>query len=83
ALAADLEVLGYTSQARFLLNCGLPQMLSDLDPDDTASYARAIGPVQKLLSEAEMGELFKVLAIGKNVNMDLAGFATGDRRHRL
>jgi len=83
ALAADLEVLGYTSQARFLLNCGLLQMLSDLDPDDTARYAREIGPVQKLLSEAEMGELFKVLAIGKNVDMDLTGFATGDRRHRL
>src|SRR5690606_24502140 len=45
ALAADLEVLGYTSQARFLLNCGLLQMLSDLDPDDTARYAREIGPV--------------------------------------
>ncbi|AHG62632.1 class I SAM-dependent methyltransferase [Advenella mimigardefordensis] len=83
ALAADLEVLGYTSQARFLLNCGLLQMLSDLDPTDTVRYTREIGPVQKLLSEAEMGELFKVLAVGKNVDMDLDGFATGDRRHRL
>jgi len=83
ALAGGLEVLGYTSQARFLLNCGLLQMLGELDASDTADYARQIGPVQKLLSEAEMGELFKVLAVGKQVDLDLLGFAAGDRRHRL
>ncbi|PJX25372.1 hypothetical protein CAP48_04765 [Advenella sp. S44] len=83
ALAGGLDVLGYTSQARFLLNCDLLQILTSLDPEDTVRYAREIGPVQKLLSEAEMGELFKVLAIGKNADMDLVGFATGDRRHRL
>ncbi len=83
AMTGGLEVLGYTTQARFLLNCGLLDMLGILDPNETADYARQIGPVQKLLSEAEMGELFKVMAIGRNVDMDLAGFATGDRRHRL
>lgn len=83
AIGGGLEILGYTTQARFLLNCGLLDMLNSLDAHDTATYAREIGPVQKLLSEAEMGELFKVLALGKNVDMDLAGFATGDRRHRL
>lgn len=83
AVDGGLEVLGYTTQARFLLNCGLLDMLGALNPEDTADYARQVGPVQKLLSEAEMGELFKVMAVGKNVDMDLVGFAVGDRRHRL
>ena len=83
ALQADMEIYGYTTQARFLLNCGILNLLGALDPDDTASYARATGPVQKLLSEAEMGELFKVMAIGKHMDMDFLGFQQGDRRHRL
>ncbi|GAA4408506.1 SAM-dependent methyltransferase [Advenella faeciporci] len=83
ALEGGLEVLGYTSQANFLLNSGLMKLLSTLDPQDTARYAREIGPVQKLLSEAEMGELFKVLAIGFGIDEPLMGFSRGDRRHML
>lgn len=83
ALEGGLEVLGYTSQANFLLNSGLMKLLSTLDPQDTARYAREIGPVQKLLSEAEMGELFKVLAIGFDIDEPLMGFSRGDRRHML
>jgi SAM-dependent MidA family methyltransferase len=83
ALAAGLDVLGYTSQARFLMNAGLPQLLAQLDPSDAQQYARAMAPVQKLIAETEMGELFKVLAIGRGVTGPLTGFASGDRRHRL
>lgn len=83
ALDGGLEVLGYTSQSRFLLNAGLPQALAGLDGLDAASRARALGPVQRLISETEMGELFKVLAVGRGLQRPLAGFATGDRRHRL
>ncbi len=83
AIDGGLEVLGYTSQARFLMNCGILQLLSALDPEDTLNYAQSIGPVQKLLSEAEMGELFKVLMIGKDVDIDPLGFMSGDRRHSL
>lgn len=80
ALEGGMEVLGYTSQARFLLNVGLPELLMAGTPD-----AHTLSAVQKLLSEAEMGELFKVLAVGKSLDVDypLLGFATGDRRHRL
>ena len=85
ALAAGLDVLGYTSQARFLMNAGLFELLAQLSQDDTAtsSQAHTLSAVQKLLSEAEMGELFKVLAIGRNLDEPLIGFSQGDRRHRL
>jgi len=39
--------------------------------------------VQKLLSEAEMGELFKVMAVGRGLDVPLMGFTSGDRRDRL
>jgi SAM-dependent MidA family methyltransferase len=83
ALAGGLDVLGYTSQARFLMNAGLMERMAQLDASDTATYARVIAPVQKLLSEAEMGELFKVLAIGRDVDPPLLGFRRGDRRAML
>lgn len=80
ALDGGLDVLGYTSQARFLLNAGLPDIMMTQE-----QQPKALSAVQKLLSEAEMGELFKVLAVGKDLDVDypLLGFATGDRRHRL
>ncbi|WP_170921750.1 SAM-dependent methyltransferase, partial [Cronobacter sakazakii] len=83
AQAAGLQVLGYTSQARFLMNAGLMELLAQLDPTDAQAYAQAVAPVQKLLSEAEMGELFKVLAVGRGITQPLIGFARGDRLGKL
>jgi SAM-dependent MidA family methyltransferase len=83
ALESGLQVLGYTSQARFLMNAGLMDLLAQLDPSDAQQYAEAVAPVQKLLSEAEMGELFKVLAVGRGVAEPLAGFSRGDRLGKL
>lgn len=75
---AGLEVLGYTSQGRFLLNCGL------LDGLDNASLAERT-MVQKLVNEHEMGELFKVIAFGAKGSAvwEPMGFAAGDRMHTL
>ena len=73
---AGAEVLGYTTQGRFLLNCGL---LTQLENASLAQRAHA----QKLIFEHEMGELFKVIAIGKGCDADLLGFAHGDRSHTL
>jgi len=83
ALSAGLQVLGYTSQARFLMNAGLLELLAEQDPADARRYAQLAAPVQRLLSEAEMGELFKVLAVGRDVPGPLAGFSRGDRRGGL
>ncbi len=78
AVQGGLEVLGYASQARFLINAGLIDALAAFDPSDP-DYAQRIAPVQKLMSEAEMGELFKVLAVGRGIGEPLMGF-TGRRR---
>jgi SAM-dependent MidA family methyltransferase len=73
---AGLAVLGYTTQAHFLLNCGLPQLLQGADVR-TASLAH------KLLAEHEMGELFKVIGFAAGAEFDALGFAAGDRSHSL
>jgi len=84
ALAGGLDVLGYTSQARFLLNAGLPHILRSMaDGADAPATHAALSAVQKLVSEAEMGELFKVLAVGRGIDPPLAGFVGGDRRDAL
>jgi SAM-dependent MidA family methyltransferase len=79
ALEGGLDVLGYTSQARFLINAGLGQWLQALQQTSPAAYARSLNAVQKLISEAEMGELFKVLAVGKGLDAPPPGFERGDR----
>lgn len=84
ALEGGLDVLGYTSQARFLLNAGLPELLQARMADPAAPDLQAtLSAVQKLVSEAEMGELFKVMAVGRGIEPPLLGFHSGDRRDTL
>ena len=83
AADAGLEVLGYTGQAQFLVNCGITELLDAEDPSDAKRYLPAAAAAQKLLSPAEMGELFKVLAVGKGVACPLMGFTRGDRSASL
>ena len=80
---AGLDVLGYTSQGQFLLNCGLAQLFEAHQTDGAAPYAALASGAQKLISPAEMGELFKVLAMGRGIAEPLLGFASGDRCHAL
>jgi len=82
-LSAGLDLIGYLSQAQFLVNAGLADELSRLDSSDTARYAPQAAAAQKLVSPAEMGELFKVVAFGRGVGVDWAGFTQGDRCHTL
>lgn len=77
------DLLGYTSQARFLLNAGITEVLGEIDPTDTTRFLPAANAVQKLLSEAEMGELFKVIAFSRGIEETLDAFASGDRSHTL
>ena len=75
---AELDVLGFTSQGRFLLNCGIAALMEAADLP-TRSHAH------KLVAEHEMGELFKVLLLGRGLPAAFVplGFAAGDRMHRL
>jgi SAM-dependent MidA family methyltransferase len=109
---AGLSVLGYTSQAQFLINCGIGELLQKVgageatalqggrarnallavadgntatNPSSEQSSAalRANGAVSVLLSPNEMGELFKVIALGRGMPQPLLGFTRGDRVHAL
>ena len=77
---AGFEVLGYATQARFLMNCGLLELLQGAD-------LRMVANAQKLLNEHEMGELFKVIGWAKGCNPEFTtaplGFCAGDRTHTL
>lgn len=77
---AGLRVLGYTSQAAFLLAAGITESEQDRDP--AARLARG-NEIKKLTLPSEMGELFKVIALGRGVDAPLLGFQQHDRRGRL
>ncbi|HEY5762619.1 MAG TPA: SAM-dependent methyltransferase [Rhodocyclaceae bacterium] len=89
---AGLAIAGYTAQAPFLMNCGILDALATVDASSLDGI-RARSAVQKLLSPAEMGELFKVIALTRGLSdgstatagsaESLIGFRSGDRRWRL
>ena len=74
AQAADAEVMGYTTQAHFLISCGLAVMVAETDPGMTLSRLKATSAVNRLINPSEMGELFKVLGIGRGIDSPLQGF---------
>jgi SAM-dependent MidA family methyltransferase len=83
AIDHGFDFLGYTSQASYLLNAGIGELaLSYADPRDAVNFMPISNGLQKLLSEAEMGELFKALCLGKNMPFsegDLPGFRSKPR----
>jgi len=80
---AGAEFAGFTTQAQFLMNCGILQLLAEVPSDDAAHYAPLAAAAQKLLSPAEMGDLFKVIAFTKTMDAPLLGFSQGDKSHTL
>jgi SAM-dependent MidA family methyltransferase len=82
AIEGGLDILGYMNQAAFLLDAGIGDVLLRTPPSDRLRYLPQANAVQKLTSPAEMGELFKVLVVGKNVQLP-AKFDRSDRSHRL
>jgi len=85
ALAAQdhgVDVLGYLNQAGFLIGAGIGELLLRTDPADARAYLPQASALHKLVSPAEMGELFKVLVVGQGVALPEA-IALHDRSHRL
>jgi SAM-dependent MidA family methyltransferase len=83
-----LDLLGYTSQAGFLINCGITEVLGEVQAADAATYLPLANQANRLLSPAEMGELFKAMLLGRGIDaagIDAAplGFRSGDRSDRL
>jgi len=58
-------------------------LLARASPEQASAYLPLAAQAQKLLNPAEMGELFKVIALGKGVDNPLLGFARGDKSHML
>ena len=82
ARAADqggLDLLGYTAQAALLFNLGLIERLQAVPMEPAADYFRLTQGVKRLISEAEMGELFKAIAFGRDLPGDALGFLRSDR----
>ena len=81
--SAGASVAGFTTQAHFLVNCGILDLLARVGDVQSAGYLREANAVHKLLSPAEMGELFKVLMLSRGAEVSPLGFRNGDQRHRL
>ncbi len=73
---AGLNLSGYTTQANFLLGCGLDKLLAEVDPNDVAVYMDLIQGVKQLTLPGEMGERFKAIALIRGIEADLMGFNT-------
>jgi len=78
-----LDLIGYLPQSYFLLNLGITNLLAQIGSPDSVEYIQAAAAVQKLIHQHEMGELFKVIAFGKDIDIDWTGFSHGDICHKL
>ena len=78
-----MQLAGFTTQAGFLVNCGITGILSRTPPDDALHYLPQSNLANRLLSPAEMGDLFKVIAFSSDFDHPLLGFARGNRQHML
>jgi len=78
---AGATIAGYATQASFLMGCGILDLLAAEGPPDSVDYIREAAAVQRLLSPAEMGELFKVLLLARGAECPFLAIA--DMSHRL
>jgi SAM-dependent MidA family methyltransferase len=83
ALAAGLDLAGYTTQAHFLLGCGLADQLERAADRPDVERLRLSQQVQLLTLPGEMGERFKVIALASRYDAPLRGFGVRDLRHTL
>jgi len=83
AVDAGFDLGGYTSQAMFLMGCGLVELHQSLISDDAKQQLLLAQQIKTLTLPSEMGERFKAIALSRNIDMTLMGFAMQDLRNRL
>lgn len=83
ARAQGLEVAGFTTQALFLLGCGLDALLEQGHRNGVESYLDLAQGAKRLILPTGMGERFKVLALTRALQQPLIGFRLKDQRERL
>ena len=81
--AAGFDISGYTSQAMFLLGCGLEELHQSVITDDPRQQLLLAQQIKTLTLPSEMGERFKAMALSKGIDLTLTGFAMQDLRNRL
>jgi SAM-dependent MidA family methyltransferase len=80
-VAARLDVTGFCTQAAFLLATGIESLVAGAD--GVVEAARLAGEARRLLMPGEMGEAFKAIALTRDYDAALSGFALQDLRHSL
>ncbi|MCC2645043.1 MAG: hypothetical protein K0R94_821 [Burkholderiales bacterium] len=85
AIDNNLDLLGFTTQSSFLINCGILNELEKKHKGYSHSeYLQLTNQLNRLISPNEMGEIFKVIAFSKNMDHpDYMGFNNGDRSYTL
>ncbi|HET7202476.1 MAG TPA: SAM-dependent methyltransferase [Steroidobacteraceae bacterium] len=83
APAAGLEVAGFTTQAHFLIGCGLEEFVANVAGLDLVERVNLSRQAMVLTLPGEMGERFKVIALAKAYDAPLRGFEVRDLRHLL
>ena len=79
ALAENVDDVYLTNQAAFLLDAGIGDIALEIgDPSNPETFLPISNSLQKLLSEAEMGELFKAFAFSKKLDALLPGYVLED-----
>ena len=74
-----LHINGFISQANFLINCGILELLEKVNIEDSVLYMKSVSEIQKLLFPSEMGDLFKVMTIEKNIDINLIGLKNNNK----
>ncbi len=80
---SGFDVGGFSTQAFFLIGCGLEIMLAKSDPNDVGAHMDLVQQIKRLTLPTEMGERFKVLGLTKNLQQPMLGFSARDQRERL
>lgn len=83
ALSTGFELAGYTTQAHFLIDTGLDILVQASDPDDVRAHTGLMQGIKTLTLPNQMGERFKVIALRKEIEIDLMGFRSRDLSDRL
>ena len=83
ATQLNFKISLYTSQANFLINAGILNLMEKISPEDKMNYVKMSSGIQTLVSPSEMGDLVKVMAITKNIDLDFAEFSRNDRTFNL
>lgn len=81
AVAAGMSVAGFIPQAEFLINCGITERVEE--ESKVEAQLTIANQLKKLLMPGEMGEMFKVIAFSKQLDLEWRGFSRGDQLYRL